>query len=145
MQMSQPRSIVSDTNISQFGPAKNGFKRTPQLINHMRYLDLYPDTDFFAYVDPAGGPRSLTIRHPLVRKVFRAARERAMVDGSKEAAAEMCHYLIWYYRAMLTDVQYGWDLNRAVDEMEKEFEYPNLRLAFKRLQDQQWADEFKRP
>ncbi|KAI0739328.1 hypothetical protein BC629DRAFT_1599958 [Irpex lacteus] len=88
MQMSQSRSTVSGTNVSQFGPAKNGFKRTPQPITHMRYLDLNPDTDFFAYVDPEGGPRSLFVRHPLVRKVFRAARERAMVDGSKEAAAE---------------------------------------------------------
>ncbi len=145
IQMSQPRSIVSDANVSQFGPARNGFKRTPQLISHMRQLDMDPDVDFFPYVDPVGGPRAFYVDFPAVRELFLAARERAMVDGSKEAAAELCHYIIWQSRARLEDVLMGFDHNRTVNEMEKEFDHPNLRLAFKELQDRQWADELKRP
>lgn len=145
MQMSQPRSIVSNTNVSQFGPARNGFKRTPHLVSHMHHLDMDPAVDFYPYVDPVGGARGLCVRHPFVQKLFRAARERAMVDGSKEAVAELCHYIVWHSRARLEDLRMGFDLNRTVDEMEKEFEHPNLRLALKEMQDRMWADELKRP
>lgn len=145
MRMSRPKSLISASNDGQFGPPRNGFKRTPQLIKHIRELDQRPYVDFIVRVNANGVTRDVQNNYPAIRELFRAARQAAMVDGNREAMAEMCHYLIWYLRAKMADFQDCWDLNCVVDQMEKEFEYPDLRQAMREMQDRQWADRLKRP
>lgn len=145
IQMSRPKSVVSGPNDSQFGPPTNGFKRTPQLISHIRELDQRPYVDFIVQVRRKGDTEDVQIQYPPIWELIRAARQAAMVDGNREATAKLCHFLIWYLRAKMMDVQDAWDLNCAVDRMEKEFEYPNLRHVMKEMQDKQWEDSLKRP
>lgn len=103
-----------------------------------------PRVDFVVHTTPDETLDFQTVQQP-VRTLFRAARKVAFETGDREATAKICHFLIWFLRAKLADVQNRWDLNYTVDQMEKEFAFPDLRLAMKELEELRSADDFRRP
>lgn len=129
---------------SQFEPPRNGFRRTPQLVYHIAQIDAKPAIEFVVQTKP-GHYIELEFMCEPVSVLFRAVRKVAFEEGKREAIAKMCHYVVWFLRATLEDLKHGWDLNYAVDQMEKEFDFSDLRGALKEMQDLHVADEFGRP
>ena len=111
---------------------------------HIRLLDSEPDYDFMLRIN-SNKLEKVTIPNQPIQELFRAARYKAFVEGDKDAYAEMCHFLIWFFRARKEDVRKGWNLKYAVEVMEKEFAFPELKTKMKECQDAQWEDELRRP
>ena len=128
----------------QFPAPTNGFKRTPYLVSHIHLLDSYPHVDFMLKINKRDSVRVI-IPHGQIQALFRTARYKAFVEGDKEAYMEICHFLLWYVRVRREDVRQGWNVNCAMDTMEKEFAFPELKTKMKECQDRQWEDELRRP
>ena len=140
----QPGQHLRPPATSRFPAPTNGFKRTPQLVMHIRLLDIRPEYDYMLRID-ALDPVKINIPNNQIQELFSAAQYKAFVEGDKQATVEMCHFVIWWLRFELADVHHGWDLNYAVDAMEKEFAIPNLREEMKKCQEKQWQHGTKRP
>ncbi|KAI0094210.1 hypothetical protein BDY19DRAFT_9604 [Irpex rosettiformis] len=129
---------------NQFPAPTNGFRRTPQLVMHIRLLDTAPQYDYILRVSAVDFVE-IVIPNERIQAIFRAARYKAFVDGDREACVEMCHFLVWFARAKLDDVNKGWNLRYTVKLMKREFEFPELMARMKECQDAQWKDELRRP
>lgn len=126
---SRPKTLLKAPEISLFGPPQKGFKRTPQLVMHIRRLELEPTVDFVV-PNQKGITINFDCPYKPVQTIFRAARYKAMTEGDREATAQMCHFLLWFFRAGWMDLQRGnnpdnvMDFEYMADELEKQFAFP---------------------
>ncbi|THV02727.1 hypothetical protein K435DRAFT_836239 [Dendrothele bispora CBS 962.96] len=145
LKSSAPRTAIPAPSSSQIGPPVSGYKRSPFLVGHIRELDMNPKVDFVLRIGPNEFV-NIDTPYPPIQKLFRAARDKAMTTGDKVTVAELCHYIIWFCRAKWYDKEKGFNFDATIEQMEKEFEFPELRKAMLEMQDRQWADaQYRRP
>ena len=125
------------------GPAVKGFKRSPALLEHIRFLSIRPDIDLFIKHPDRFVP-STNLFTPIT-KLVRDAREKAMTTGDRETVAKLCHYAVWWCLAMRLDKDAENFCDVAINRMGEEYEYPKLKDAVMELQRLQYQDPVRRP
>lgn len=133
---------------SQIGPSIPPFKRNPALINHIRQLSLHPTVDFVLRTSSLPDREQIThLDFPFepVQKLVRSHREIAMTTGDKTAVAKLCQFIVWFGMAKHLDQMYGWEFETVIQQMAKEFAFPELKAAMIEMQTLQFRDAFQRP
>jgi hypothetical protein len=147
-------AAANEKSSSQIGPAAAGFKRTPQLVGHIMWLNVAPPSLDYMLKTSAELPIPIMLVFPPVVARFRAARERVMVNGERGTVlAELCHFALWYFVAKgVNDIlgPFSWaenGLGPAVRDMEREyaFEEGQLEVQLKEMEERRWKDELRRP
>ncbi|KAL0565534.1 hypothetical protein V5O48_016489 [Marasmius crinis-equi] len=133
----------------QVGPPRDGFRRSPALVEHVHKLNLTPKVDLYARVFRGNGQRNfITLDNPFkpVQAIVRAARDEAMCAGNKESAALLCHYHVWLLWVQHHDEKNGCDLHLMLEQMEKEFEMKDtLKDMILEMEEVQQKDPLTRP
>ncbi|KAJ8087122.1 hypothetical protein PM082_005950 [Marasmius tenuissimus] len=83
-------------DVRSVGPTRNGFRRSPSLVEHVFKLNNNPDADIFLNTGTGqGGFMKLDFApHPNIQKRVRDARDKAMCEGDKPSAALLCHLFV---------------------------------------------------
>ncbi|KAK0444953.1 uncharacterized protein EV420DRAFT_1648677 [Desarmillaria tabescens] len=135
--------------VTQIGPAVEGFKRSPALLHHIFKLNRDPKTDLYIRIKEGTDSEDCFMRmdtpFPPIQNLIRAARDKAMITGDRQSAALVCHFTVWFLLAKGLDKERGWDFKAMIDEMTKEYEFPDLKKAMLELQVRQFRDPFMRP
>ncbi|KAL0565533.1 hypothetical protein V5O48_016488 [Marasmius crinis-equi] len=135
--------------VRQVGPTKDGFKRSPALVEHVHKLNLHPTVDFYARIARGNGHGDfIQLDTPFkpVQCLVRAAREEAMCAGNKRSAAMLCHFFVWLLWAQHQDEVIGVDFDVLLEQMAKEFEMEKmLKDMILELEELQQEDRFQRP
>ncbi|KAL0576164.1 hypothetical protein V5O48_005805 [Marasmius crinis-equi] len=131
----------------QVGPTRKGYRRSPSLIHHVYRLNSNPDADIFLNTGTGqdGFVKVDVAPHPSIQKRVRAARDKAMCEGDKTSAALLCHFEIWFFWAKHADTKQGFDFKRMVDQLEQDFNFPELKQAMLEMQTRQRRDPVRRP
>ncbi|KAL0058836.1 hypothetical protein AAF712_014463 [Marasmius tenuissimus] len=130
----------------QVGPTRDGFRRSPALVEHVHRLNTTPTADLFLRVGPS---ELIPLDAPFrpIQDLVRQARDQAMCAGDAKAAAKLCHYHLWISWAGHRDERMGWDFNVMLEQMEREFEQCSgkLKNMILELEDIQEEDPYQRP
>ncbi|KAL0070187.1 hypothetical protein AAF712_002677 [Marasmius tenuissimus] len=134
-------------DVRSVGPTRNGFRRSPSLVEHVFKLNNNPDADIFLNTGTGqGGFMKLDFApHPNIQKRVRDARDKAMCEGDKPSAALLCHLFVWFCWAKHADTKNGFNFKRIVEQMEKDFDFSELKQAMLELEERQRRDFFQRP
>ncbi|SJL05404.1 uncharacterized protein ARMOST_08771 [Armillaria ostoyae] len=135
--------------VSQIGPAVDGFKRSPALLHHIFRLNQNPKIDLYLRIKEGTDSEDCFMKidtpFPPIQNLLRAARDKAMTTGDRHSAVLVCHHTVWFCLAKGYDKELGWDFKAMIDQMAREYEFPDLKKAMLELQMKQLRDPLRRP
>lgn len=140
-----PEALVT----SQIGPSIPPFKRTPALINHIRKLSLQPKLDLVVRTSSQPDREQFSNldfeKFKPVQNLVRSHREIAMTTGDRTAVAKLYQFIVWFAMAKHFDQIHGWDYEVMIQQIAKEFTFPELKVAMIEMQTLQFRDQLSRP
>lgn len=144
-----PVANLKTPETALFGSITGNRKRSPQLVRLILRLDLNQDIDWIVQATPQR-TYSLVLAHEPTKRLFRAAREKVVVEADLELTIHLCHFVVWFLRSNRMDIDDGdgpaaIDVECMVDRMKAELSVTDLRRAMMIMQDRQRADEMFRP
>ena len=132
---------------SQVGPSIPPFKRTPSFVDHIRQLNLQLKADLVQTISQLDRQQFTTLHFPFkpVQTLVRSHRETAVTTGDKAAVAKLCQFIVWTCIANHYDKTHSLDFEVMIQQMAKEFAFPELKAAMIEMQTLQFRDQFSRP
>ncbi|KAK1220707.1 hypothetical protein PQX77_016533 [Marasmius sp. AFHP31] len=140
----RPQSVP---DVRSVAPTRNGFRRSPSLVEHVFKLNNNPGADIFLNTGTGrGGFMKLDFApHPNIQKRVRDTRDKAKCEGDKPSPALLCHLFVWFCWAKHADTKNGFNFKRMDEQMKKDFDFSELKQAMLELEERQRRDFFQRP